>query len=282
MQRQINRLAYNTFKNARGFSNFSVPHIPRISPQYLKNRFVLMGEETNTWYREKGLFDSFINCFPADDERLEKILQIDRYDAFCVQNSKTYGGQLWTFTRKLYEEKIIKEPLLQNNYLGHCWMNFFTIENCDDKNTAKKKGRSSQDRELAFNIISKAQKSLVFEILKIIKPKCILATIGFRNDDYFNQFALGVNDYKFLDQISVDSNNIITKEMMKEIKIIDPNHPLHEVKIIQTFHPKHFLGTINREDFYEEAKEKLKAKYPELKMSQYYEQVLLEKLRQIV
>lgn len=69
MQRQINRLAYNTFKNAQGFSNFSVPHIPRISPQYLKNRFVFMGEETNTWYRNKGLFDSFINCSPANDDQ---------------------------------------------------------------------------------------------------------------------------------------------------------------------------------------------------------------------
>jgi hypothetical protein len=279
MQRQINRLAYNTFKNAQGFSNFSVPHIPRISPQYLKNRFVLMGEETRTWYPDKGLFDSFINCNPANDEQLEKILQIDRYDAFCMKNAATYKWPFWEFTRKLYEEKIIKEPLLQNKYLGHCWMNFYTIENCY---YLSKKGCPSQDLTLGFDVIDKAQKCLVFEILKIIKPKCILATIHSRNDDYFNQFALGVSDYDLLEQISVDSDDIITKEMMKEIKIIDPNHPLYGTKIIKTFHPKHFRGTINDERRYKDEKKKLKAKHPGLKMSQYYEQVLLEKLRQIV
>ena len=50
IQAKINELAFDTFKEHKGYEDFSMPLIPRISPQYLENRFVLLGQETNMWY----------------------------------------------------------------------------------------------------------------------------------------------------------------------------------------------------------------------------------------
>lgn len=283
MQKKINNLAYKTFKDAEGFSDFSVPHVPRISSQYLKNRFVFMGQETNTWYPDKGKFDSFTNCNPNE---LETILQKERYDVFCKSSANIYSSPLWEFSRKIYNEGIIEEPMINEHYLSHCWMNLFMIEKCKNKDTKSTKGRPSQNRELGYEVLANAQHSLVFEILKIIKPKYILATIGFNNDDYFCEFALGITEKKDIETHPVDSSNIITENMMREITIKDSTHPLYNTKIIQTFHPGYFLGKIQFGGILKKAnhtkeKETLKKIFPNLTISQYYEQTLLKKLREL-
>ena len=52
IQKQVTDAFYQQFKNYEGGLNLSRPHIPLISEGYLKNRVMVMGQETNTWYRK--------------------------------------------------------------------------------------------------------------------------------------------------------------------------------------------------------------------------------------
>ena len=188
IQDEINRCVYETFNGVSGYDGFSIPCIPRISSQYLKNRFVILAQETNTWYPNVGHFQDLASSKYCN---LEKILYENCYDDFCQWASETYKGAFWDFSRFLYsDEGVLCGPIHQDKYLTHCWMNLFCIEKC--RNKRDRFGRPSQNRNLAEFIV-KIQKDLVFKILKIIKPKTILAMTGYQNDSFLIENGLGTS-----------------------------------------------------------------------------------------
>ena len=79
IQDEINRCVYETFNGVSGYDGFSIPCIPRISSQYLKNRFVILAQETNTWYPNVGHFQDLASSKYCN---LEKILYENCYDDF--------------------------------------------------------------------------------------------------------------------------------------------------------------------------------------------------------
>ncbi len=272
IQEKISQLAFETFKEHEGYEWFSKPLIPRISSQYMENRFVILGQETNTWY---GNLKDINNIQLYGD--LTKFFVENCYDDFCRHNAETYKGAFWTFTRALYKNGILNGSIVnhENGFLSHCWMDLFCIEKCKVRND--RTGRPSQNPEIA-NDVMKLQKDLVFKIFSIITPRVILATIGHANDYYLKKYALRVKDDE-VDILPIDSQDVFGLNELAEFKIKNPEHPLYRTTIVRTYHPTFFVRLINRENILKEAKHKLEEKNIRMRKSDYYQNLIFERLK---
>ena len=153
-------------------------------------------------------------------------------------------------------------------------MNLFCIEKC--RNKRDRFGRPSQNRNLAEFIV-KIQKDLVFKILKIIKPKTILAMTGYQNDSFLIENGLGTS-FDRVEFYPIDKENIYSRNHIAEIKINDENNPLSKTKIIRSYHPNFFTKRINRKNIFKEIGQKIMERFGKTK-SQYYREILLDSLK---
>ena len=239
IQNEIERLAYERFRNIDCSEYFTYPLVPRISEEYLKNRVVVMGQETNTWY---GHIDN--------PEKRENFLEgsLAEYDRFVREKAASYRGKFWQFSRSLYKREILDGSIRNGNWLSHCWMNLFCIEKSAYRGD-KKKNLPSQNRDLANRVIE-IQQDFVFQVLCLIRPKVVLALIGNDNDDLFKKYALGTEDVR---SISVDSSNVFGERELAEFKVCERNNPLYETLILRTYHPTFFMwkmGGREKRDLY--------------------------------
>lgn len=240
IQKDILELAYETFSK-KGYDEwFSYPLIPRISEAYLKNRVVVLGQETNTWG------DRINNCW-----QVHELSQVHEWclDGMCLCNGyddfikvevegRNYRGKFWDFSRSLYKNAL-NANICTNGQLSHCWMNLFCVERCK-RNEKTKNGKPSQDRALANQVIA-IQKDFVYQVMKIIQPRIVLALIGNKNDDIFAKYALGTElDSQKIIRKNLDS--VFREEQLAEFEIIDDSNPLHDSLIIRTYHPSYFMG----------------------------------------
>lgn len=233
IQDEIQRLAYEYFQHMEFSEGFSCPLIPRVSEDYLKNRIVIMGQETNTWW----------NMIYSDHDIKEwcagKCLN-EGYDKFVRECVVSYGGKFWEFSRSLYKE-VLKGPICNGNALSHCWMNLFCIEKCVCRNDNNPKHKPSQNRKLAKRVMN-VQRDFVYEVMKLIRPKIILAMIGNKNDDLFKKFVLGTEcvDEKQI-ECAETFGELRTTEF-KEFEVRDAMNPLYGTMILRTYHPSYFMG----------------------------------------
>lgn len=231
IQNKIERLAYEYFGDMDCSENFSYPLIPRISEEYLKNRFVVMGQETKTW---KG------HIYAPDVRKNFLEGSLAEYDRFVRDEVPCYGGKFWEFSRSLYEN-VFKKPICNENALSHCWINLFCIEKLVCRNDDDETHLPSQNRKLA-NRIMKIQKDFVFQVMKLIRPKIILAMIGNKNDDLFRKYVLGT---ECVDEKSIDCSKTFGEWSMvefKEFEVRDTMNPLYGTFILRTYHPRYFMG----------------------------------------
>lgn len=246
IQNEILRLAYGYFRNMDFSEGFSCPLIPRISKEYLKNRIVIMGQETNTWW------DRIYSNQQLKDWCTEKKCLNDGYDKFVKNEVERYGGSFWNFSRSLYKE-VLNEHICLNEALSHCWVNLFCIEKCEYKNDKDKKHKPSQCRELAKRVMG-IQKDFIFQIMKLIRPKIILAMIGVDNDDLFQKYVLGTED--------VERGELFEKNKIVEYKVCNKLSPLYGTSILRTYHPNFFMNYMsveNREKYKKIIYERIKA-----------------------
>ena len=231
IQNEIQRLACEYFRNIDCSERFSYPLVPRISEEYFNNRVVVMGQETNTW---KDFIDN-----PGKKENFLEV-SLAEYDRFVQAEVVGYGGKFWDFSRSLYKE-IFKTPICNGNALSHCWMNLFCIEKCICRNDKNAKHKPSQNRKLA-NSVMEIQKDFVFQVMKLIRPKIILAMIGNKNDDLFKKFVLGTEcaDEKPID--CAKSFGEWSTAEFKEFEVRDAMNPLYGTLILRTYHPSYFMG----------------------------------------
>ena len=229
IQDEIQMLAYEYFRNMDCSEDFSYPLVPRISEEYLRNRFVVMGQETNTW---KG-------HIYAPDVR-ENFLEgsLAEYDRFVREEVPSYGGKFWVFSRCLYE-KFFKRPICNGNALSYCWMNLFCIEKCVCRNDKDKTHLPSQNRKLAKRVMN-IQHDFVYEVMKLIRPRIILAMIGKKNDDLFEKNVLGTDCFDF--------SELFEKKKILEYKICDEFSPLYGTLILRTYHPSYFMIYMSAEN----------------------------------
>ncbi|MBR2470573.1 MAG: hypothetical protein IKB43_10595 [Fibrobacter sp.] len=229
IQNEIQKLAYECFRNVDCSEGFTYPLIPRISEMYLKNRVVVMAQETNTWV-------GHIDC----PEKQEKFLGgcLAEYDRFVRDDVARHRGKLWQFSRSLYKRGLLDGCIQNGSMLSHCWMNLFCIEKSVYRNDKNKGHLPSQNRELA-NRVLEIQQDFIFQVLRLIQPKVILALIGNKNDDLLKKYALGTTNVK---SISIDSSNAFGEHELAELKVCENTNPLHETLILRTYHPTYFMG----------------------------------------
>jgi len=240
LQQEINHLVYTTIKSnymamsdTLGIEQYSTPFIPRISPQYLENRFVILGQETDTWYpgpwTECGHLEDFVD---AEEDDVERICLDLRYDDFAEYASGEggRGGHFWGFTREIYRRNLIESDIHEGMYLSHCWMNLFMMEKVNELGKA---GRTSQNWGMAQEVMD-LQGYLVYEIFKLIQPKVILAMTSHKCDFFLSKYALGN------DSLSFEPLGDFSYEDLATSEVYDPSFSYCPVHVIRTYHPNYF------------------------------------------
>ena len=233
LQQSIIQLFREQFVGDPGNYKLSMPLIPRISENYLINRTVVVGQETNTWWVD-GYRQGFIN--PGADIA-KNALEIC-YDPFVRDCVNTYGGKFWQFNRSLYNENIISGKIVENGKLSHAWINLFAMEACSNKNDNW--GRPTKNLELR-NFILNLQKDITYRLLCLLKPRLVIFLTGCTLDQVISEYAL---NNTIIERISIDKNNVFDERHLCEIRIA-PGNPLSDSKILRLYHPSYFLARIN-------------------------------------
>lgn len=271
IQNDIIQLYFETFKKYDGGLGLSIPHIPRISMNYLMNRTIIVGQETNTWYgvglnQEDNLKDLFDN----HPHEIEKYCLDEAYDPFIRECAAQYGGKFWDFNRLLYKEKIIDGEMINGNTLSHCWINLFAVEACKDK--ADKWGTPTANRALAAKVLE-LQSDLLHKVFEILRPKCIIFLTGASNDEALFKTAITTEMYV---KKAIDTNGVLNEHELVQIIVNDVDDVLHNTKIVRTYHPSYFLSRIN---VYKSLQGRKEAQGISISNSEYYKKVLFDFLK---
>ena len=239
IQNIVHELFRNTLTSKENDFNLSYPLIPRISAEYLKNRIVIVGQETNTWYNTKCAFGDYNHIFIKTKNNIEKEALIKRYDSFVSEHVQNYGGKFWDFSRSLYEKEIIDGNMVVNNKLSHCWINLFAMEACCDKSDDN--GRPTKNKGLR-NVILKHQGNLTYNLLKLLNPKLIIFLTGHSLDDIVCEYALNIGSK---DQfVGIDKNCILETNHACQI-LPNKDSSFLNTTILRLYHPTYFMGRIN-------------------------------------
>jgi len=268
LQKELIDLFVDRFKKYSGGLNLSTPLIPKITDRYLENRVLVIGQETNTWYNKTS--DDLKEDFLPNLDQIEKICVEERYQNFILNFSENYGGKFWNFTKLLYQQNVIKGEMLSNGELGHCWMNFFSVEACQSKKDDT--GRPTNNRELANKIID-IQEDLLLEAIGILKPRLVILLTGNRLDSLLVNKVFKLRNYEFK---TVDKNEILEAGQLAEIRILDKDNFLSSIKIFRAYHPTYFMGRINT---FKRLQNRIRDKGIESSNSNYYTEVFLKMLK---
>ena len=231
--------------NQKSELDLSYPLIPRISDNYMSNRVVVIGQETNTWFKSNKKND--YNCFV--ESSLDEVYQdalVNRYDAFAKNSIEKYGGKFWSFQRKLYQENIFSNNIIEKEKLNHCWINLFSMEAC--KNKTDNNGRPTKNRKLKEHILE-LQKNLLHELLKLLEPKIIIFLTG-NSLDAIAISSLGLNKEDITKSKIIDLLNV---ELACKITT-NKSSQFYKCHIVRLYHPTYFMARINT---YKGLKEKL-------------------------
>lgn len=272
IQEKLYDLYWETFSKYKGGLGFSIPLMPRITKNYLKNRVIVVGQETNTWYRKTE--DDLFNLFTQNRNYIENLCLVERYDNFTSYVSQDYKGKFWGFNRSLYENNFLQGPMVTGEGLSHCWLNLFCVEACKDKGDKTGCPSNSKGRHLVKPII-KLQGELLYQLFDLLKPKLILFLVGNSVNTALNELALG--NPKSQEWIPLDNQGVLLgNDDLCEIKINDEENILKDVNILKAYHPTYFLGRINSND---RIKQNLNDNNLETSPSEYYSNLLFEYLK---
>jgi hypothetical protein len=268
LQKELIDIFIDKFKKYGGGLNLCTPLIPRVTSRYLDSRVIVIGQETNTWYNKTK--DDLKEDFLSNLGRIEKICVEERYENFILNFADRYGGKFWNFTKLLYQKEIINGEMIIDGELGHCWMNFFSVEACQSKKDEM--GRPTKNRKLANEVI-KLQEDLLLQSIKILRPKLILLLTGNSLDWFLTNKALKIDKYEFR---SVDENQIIETSQLAELAILDKSNVLSKMKIIRGYHPTYFMARINT---FGRLQNRIKEEGVDSTNSKYYTELLINVLK---
>jgi hypothetical protein len=240
IQRQVSELFYHQFEKYTGGLNLSRPHIPLISEAYLKNRIVIIGQETNTWYRQGD--DDLYNFYLQNYDASNPYYGTEPYREFIRDSAGAYPGKFWEFAKKLYDKGLIEGPLQKDGFLGHCWINLFAVEAVPEKGS--KVGCPTSNSKLAAEIAA-LQNHLLLDLFQILKPKMIIALTGQSLDPMLFNKSLGLSWEGDMRWSPVDSAGVLECHELAEVAILVKEHPLFGVKLVRAYHPSYFMGKIN-------------------------------------
>lgn len=274
IQAKVTQLYYSHLKKYRNIEenlHLSLPHIPLISEAYLENRIIIMGQETNTWYREgdNDLLNVYLKKY--DEKNPDPLYGTEPYRKFISESVEAYPGKFWEFAKNLYSKNLIEGPIQKNGYLGHCWINLFSVEALEGKKDSD--GRPTKNTDLRDKVLA-LQDGLLYELLSILKPKILIALIGGNLSSAFMVDSMGLNWKN--DQLkwsTIDPNQIMGDHELVEYQVNLTNHPLDGVKILRTYHPSYFMGRINGN---KKLKKKMEDEAIDYSISEYYQKLIFE------
>lgn len=269
-QKRIIELYKEKFENYAGGLNLSTPLIPRISAEYFNNRVLVVGQETNTWYKNSS--DDLYLFFSQNIDKIEELGIEKKYDHFIRHFAGKYGGKFWEFNRQLYKREILTGNMISNNELSHCWINFFSVESCKDKKD--KNGCPTKNRKLADSIME-LQGDLLLKTIELLEPKIVILLTGHSLDWVIMKKGLNVEEYKL---INIDDNGILDTKMLAKIEVLDKNPVLANTKIFRSYHPSYFMARINSN---KKLKSKITNKNLNISNANYYLETFLNKLKEI-
>src|SRR5574344_382065 len=228
LQEKINQLFSDYLSRGVDGDTFSLPLIPRISAEYLKNRLVIVGQETNTWYAP---YSQFKHKGPS--------CCLEAYDDFISNHASTYPGKFWEFSRSLYNnDKVFSNAMVKDGRLSHVWINLFAMDACAEKND--KNGTPTKNLKIRENLLG-LQKDLCFQVLNALEPKIILFLTGPNLDNVIERYALNnlpdINGQR-LDQL-IPCRALARCVMPKDSCLRNAN-------IIRSYHPTYFMLKFNR------------------------------------
>ena len=239
LQNLVNELFVSTLTTKEDEFRLSYPLIPRISKEYLKNRVVVVGQETNTWYDAGSDIGDYNHIFLNSKNEIENEALSERYDIFVKEHVQNYGGKFWDFNRLLYKKEIIKGDIVKNGELSYCWINIFAMEACCDKKDEN--GRPTKNQELRKAIL-KHQGMLTYHLLKILSPKLIIFLTGHSLDNVICEYALNLHSKDSFE--GIDKNHILQTKHACKI-ITDKDSCFSNATILRLYHPAYFMGRIN-------------------------------------
>lgn len=271
LQNLVCKLFVSTLNSREYKFRLSYPLIPRISKEYLRNRIVIVGQETNTWYDTGSKYGDYNDLFLNKKYEIEKESLCNRYDDFVNKHVRRYGGKFWGFNRLLYEKGIIEGDIVKDNELSHCWINIFSMEACRGKKDDS--GRPTKNKSLRKVIINH-QGMLIYHLLKIISPRLIIFLTGHSLDDVVCKYALNVECIEGNFEV-IDPNNIL--EAKHACRIVSGNESSFSgTTILRLYHPSYFMGRINT---YKSLRDKVVTQIGE-EIVPYYQHVVFSFLKQ--
>lgn len=267
IQKELNNLFIERFSKYEGKKGLSVPLIPRLSEAFFQNKIIIIGQETNTWYRETE--DDLLRVFNQQSKDIESICLKDRYDKFVTNTANNYGGNFWRFSRRMHKDIFNKPMISKDGDLGHLWLNLFSVEACKDKKD--KNGTPTKNRKLA-KVILDLQNGLLLDILKLLNPKVVVFLTGHSLDNDI-AYELRIKDFGFK---SVDENKILWSRELGELSIKDKEFSLPNCTFIRAYHPSYFMGYINSN---KSIKSRIHTNGNNINNSDYYNSILLKKIK---
>ncbi|MCQ2089158.1 MAG: hypothetical protein MJY93_02805 [Fibrobacter sp.] len=232
LQQKVNELYIETFKNESDLP-LCIPLLPRINDAYLKDRIMIVGQETNGWYSNFGNYNGLVH----NPSRMVE-LSLEAYDDFTKYAVLNNGNNIfWTFLNELYKKVFKRDIVDADGNLGHVWLNVFLTEAID---YFQKQGKPSTESKIAAGVL-KQQDRLLYHLLKLLKPRIILFLSGPKLDWALEQYVFSENYAvgcltfsKGCENSSFGSNAFAKVEMKNVIP------ELAETKIYRMYHPNHF------------------------------------------
>lgn len=272
IQAKINKLYVDQFRNYAGNLNLSVPHIPRVTSEYLESRTIVLGQETNTWYKQTN--DDLKEVFLKGIADVSTVCLRERYDLFVQQVAQTYPGKFWEFSRLLYDYQILKRNDASPARLSHCWMNLFVVEACATKDDPN--GRPTKNWDLARKI-TELQGDLLYKVFEVLEPKLMICVTGHSLDSFLFENALCLTQAEI--QLRAVDSAVLDADMLAEVVVTNEHHPLASTRIVRCYHPTYFMGYINAR---KKMTERMVACGKNESNSGYYQGILFGKLQEYV
>lgn len=252
LQSKVNELYAETFKNESDLT-LCFPLLPRINDAYIKDRIMIVGQETKGWYCKLGNYNSLVH----DPKRMVDVA-LEAYDDFAKYSALDNNTNIfWTFLNELYREVFKRDVVDGDGNLGHVWLNVFLMEAIDELDD---KGKPTTNKNIAAGVL-KQQDRLLYHLLKLLKPRIILfltgPTLDWALEEYIfsEDYSDGCLSYSKVSENASFGSNAFAKIQMK--KVIPE---LAETKIYRMFHPNylHFLGKDDMDKYKEYVFEELR------------------------
>lgn len=222
-------------------AEFSTPFLLKVSESYedAKQKVMIVGQETFTWYGKYGEFLSQKDPIGYAQSQ---------YSQFVESESHNYNSPFWNYLNKLFE----------NTNVEWIWNNAFKMETVEYLSNEKFLGKKvslsvlSKSKHYKYFIdkIKSLQRDIFIKELEILKPDIVIFFTGNPYDSLFMDWQFDTND-DFYQSIPKAVEMGIDKWKLGRL-----NSPLLPYQTFRTYHPN-YLKRVSKKIMTLEQKESI-------------------------